>query len=386
MGVGTTPFARYLPGRTMESLAVEAAKNAILDAGLGAADIDGICTSDSMRHGASAPDAASLQEALGIPATTWTASVTVPFSFLLIEAMHAVVAGSCTTALLVHPVYRIGAVGDDPFRSRLVPPARSVAPPFPMTDGYASFAARYVQQYAGSRLGFGLVAINDRQHASRHPHAVRREPMTMDDYLSARMVRWPLGLFDMDIPIDGADALVVTRAERARDLPKKAVYIHATSAGRTEHPTFANTESLAQNGQHVAIAALKKKTGLWIGDTDLLYAYDGYTVITVNWLENLGFCGTGEAGPFLRDCWDPVDNVAKIGGRVPMNTHGGNLSEGGTQGSGDFREAVLQLRGECGDRQVPGGPKVALLAIGGIYMNSSLTVLRTEREREPTWT
>jgi acetyl-CoA acetyltransferase len=378
VGVGTTPFARYLPGRTMESLAVEAAKNAILDAGLGAADIDGICTSDSMRHGSFAPEAASLQEALGIPATTWTASVTVPFSFLLMEAVHAVFAGSCTTALIVHPVYRIGPVGDDPFRPRMVPAARSVAPAFPMTDGYASFAARYVQQYGGSRMGLGLVAINDRQHAVHNAHAVMREPMTMDDYLNARMVRWPLGLFDMDLPIDGADALVVTRAERARDRPKKAVYVHATSAGRTGHPTFANTESLAYNGQHVAIAALRRKTGLWIDDADLLYAYDGYTVITVNWLENLGFCEKGEAGSFLRDSWDPVTDVARIGGRVPMNSHGGNLSEGGTQGSGDFREAVLQLRGECGDRQVPGHPKVALLAIGGIYMNSSLTVLRTD--------
>jgi acetyl-CoA acetyltransferase len=379
VGVGTTPFARYLPGRSAASLAVEAARNAIVDAGLTAADIDGICTSGVRRPGSFTPDPAYLQEALGIPVTTWGATVEIPFSFLLMEAVHAVFSGSCTAALVVHAVYRAGAVGDDPFRPRLTgirSSAAAVPPPFPFTDGYASFASRYLHDYGVTRADLGLVALNDRHQAVGNEHAVMRHPLTMDDYLAARMIRWPLGLLDMDIPIDGADAVVITRSDRARDLPSKSVSIHAIGSGRTEHPNFPDTEGLEHLGQQVAIAALRPKSDLWIDEADLLYAYDGYTIIALNWLENLGFCGRGEAGAFLRDCWDPVANVAKIRGRVPMNSHGGNLSEGGTQGAGDVREAVLQLRGDGGDRQVPGAPKVALLALGGMYMNSSVVVLR----------
>jgi acetyl-CoA acetyltransferase len=200
----------------------------------------------------------------------------------------------------------------------------------------------------------------------------------MDDYLAARMIRWPLGLLDMDIAIDGAVALVITRAERAPDGPHRPVYVHAIGAGRTEHPNFPNTESLGHLGQQAAVAAVRARSDLWIEDADLLHAYDGYSVIALNWLENLGYCGKGEAGAFLRDCWDPTDNVAKIRGRVPMNSHGGNLSEGGTQGAGDVCEAVGQLRGEGRERQVPGHPYVAVLALGGMYMNSSVAVLRAE--------
>jgi acetyl-CoA acetyltransferase len=381
VGVGTTPFARVLPGRSAAALAVEAARRAILDAGLTASDIDGICTSGVTRPGSFTPDPGYLQEALGIPVTTWGATVEIPFSFLLMEAVHAVFSGACTAALVVHAVYRSGAVGDDPFRARLNGVRSSsgsgaVPPPFPFTDGYASFAARYLHDYGATRSDLGLVALNDRRHAVGNEHAVMREPLTMDDYLAARMIRWPLGLLDMDVAVDGADALVITRADRARDLPTRSVLIHAIGAGRTEHPNFPNTESLEHLGQQVAIASVRAKSEVWIEEADLLYAYDGYTIIALNWLENLGFCGKGEAGAFLRDCWDPEEQVAKIRGRVPMNSHGGNLSEGGTQGAGDLREAVMQLRGGCGERQVPGQPKVALLAVGGMYMNSSVVVLR----------
>jgi acetyl-CoA acetyltransferase len=405
VGVGASPFGRYLPGRSAASLAMEAARNAIVDAGLGASDIDGICTSGVMRPGSFTPDPGSVQEALGIPVTTWGATVEIPFSFLLMEAVYAVFSGACRAALVVHAVYRTGNVGDDPFRARLASPSLSplsqpsppsqpsqpsqpsppsqpsspsLRPPFPFTDGYASFAARYLHDYGATRADLALVALNDRQHAVRNEQAVMRHPLTMEDYEAARMIRWPLGLLDMDIPIDGAVAVVVTGAGQARDLPHPPVLIHAIGSGRTGHPNAQNTESLEHLGQQVTISALRPQSDLWTAEADLLYAYDGYTIIALNWLENLGYCGRGEAGAFLRDCWDPVEQVANIGGRVPMNSHGGNLSEGGTQGAGDIREAVRQLRGECGVRQVPGEPSVALLALGGMYMNSSVTVLRTE--------
>jgi acetyl-CoA acetyltransferase len=301
----------------------------------------------------------------------------VPFSFLVAEAAHAVFSGACTTALVVHAVYRNAPRGGDVLRARMVPPRPAFGPPVSGTDGYAAFAARYLHDYGATREDLALIALNNRQHARANPHAVMRDPLTMADYLDARMVRWPLCLFDIDVAIDGADALVITTAERARDLARPPVLLHAFAAGRTEHPTAQNLESLERTGQQVAVATLEAKSDLSAGDADILFAYDGFTVIALNWIENLGFCAKGEAGNFLRHHWDDSAGVVRLHGRTPLTPHGGNLSEGGTQGSGDVREAVQQLRGECGERQVA-RPQVALLAIGGMYMNASALYLRTE--------
>jgi acetyl-CoA acetyltransferase len=378
VGLGTTPFARIHQGRSVGGLALEAATAAIGDAGLGAADIDGICTSLRAADGHASPDPVYLQEALGIPEITWDATVMVPFSFLLAEAAHAVFSGACTTALVVHAIYRSAPRGGDVLRARMVPPRPSLGPPFSAADGYAAFAARYFHDYGASREDLALIALNNREHAHANGHAVLRAPLTMADYFEARMVRWPLCLLDIDVAIDGADAFVITTIERARDLPRRPVLLHAFAAGRTQHPTAQNLESLERTGQQVAVAALGARSDLSPSDADILFAYDGFTIIALNWIENLGFCAKGEAGSFLRQHWDDDAGVVRIHGRVPLTPHGGNLSEGGTQGSGEVREAVGQLRGDAADRQVPGEPQVALLAVGGMYMNASAFYLRVE--------
>ena len=217
VGVGTTQFARTLPGRTGPSLALEASRNAILDAGLTAADIDGIAASAMPLYGSGGAGPIFLQEALGIPETLWHATVAIPFPYPLGAAVNAVFSGACTTALVVHSLFRVGAsrsAANDPFRARWTPNMSALRGPTPGSDGYAAFASRYMHDYGAKKEDFGLVAINERSNASRNPHAVMREPISMDDYLNARMVRWPLGLLDMDVPIDGADAVVVTTAER----------------------------------------------------------------------------------------------------------------------------------------------------------------------------
>jgi acetyl-CoA acetyltransferase len=331
-------------------------------------------------YGSGGANPVFLQEALGIPETTWDGTVAVPAPYILGAAVNAVFSGACTTALVVHSLRRVGAsrsASADPFRTRAAPGFGGSRNWGPGSDGYASFASRYLHDYGVSKEDFGLVAINERSHASRNPHAAMREPITMADYLDARMVRWPLGLLDMDVPIDGADAFVVTTAERARDLAQKPVYVHAITSGRTEHPTVTGTESLERNAQHVVLDALWQKTDVGLHDYGLYYFYDGFTVITLNWIENAGWCKKGEAGAYLRDHWDAERNIALMEGRVPFNTHGGNLSEGATQGSGHTREAVQQLRGQGGDRQVTGDPSTALLLLGGMYMNAIGAVLRT---------
>jgi acetyl-CoA acetyltransferase len=128
-------------------------------------------------------------------------------------------------------------------------------------------------------------------------------------------------------------------------------------------------------GQAVAARDLGAKSDLWLDDIDLFFPYDGFTIVALRCFESYGFCGPGEAGPFLEDNWDTAENRVKIGGRVPVNPHGGSLSEGGSQGAGHVREAVTQLRGGAGDRQVPGA-QAALLTPGGFFFNAQGLVLR----------
>jgi len=191
------------------------------------------------------------------------------------------------------------------------------------------------------------------------------------------MIRDPLCLYDLDVFVDGADALILTTAERARDLPHKPVLIHAATTGRAQFNREDQMLGLHTNGQGVAVRRYRQTSDLMPDDVDILYAYDGFSIINALWLESLGYCGPGEAEQLLRDSWAIDERRARLTRRrIPMNTHGGSLSEGGTQGSGAAREAVIQLRGDAGARQVPDATS-ALLAIGGILWNPGVVVLRT---------
>jgi len=191
------------------------------------------------------------------------------------------------------------------------------------------------------------------------------------------MIRWPLCLFDMDVPIDGADAFIITTPERARDLRLKPVLIHATTAGMVAQNEEDQTPSLLHHGQHVVLESLRAKSDIWIDDIDVYFPYDGFSFITISWIENTGWCGLGEARRFIKDNWDTDGQRLLINGRIPVNPHGGALSEGGTQGSGHTREAVHQLQGLAGDRQVPNASK-ALLTLGGFFFNAQGAVFRTD--------
>ena len=243
--------------------------------------------------------------------------------------------------------------------------------------GYAAWASRYLHEYDVGREGFARVAVSDRSNAADNPLAAVRDPMTFDDYYAARMVREPLSLFDMDVPVDGADAFVITTAERARDLPNQPVPIHAATAGLTDRNEEDQIPGPHRHGQHVVVESLRAKSDIWIPEVDLYFPYDGFTIITLSWIENTGWCGPGEAGDFLKQNWDEERHRILINGKIPVNPHGGALSEGGTQGSGHIREAVTQLRGDAGARQVPGAT-TAFLTPGGFFFNAQGLVLRTD--------
>ena len=218
---------------------------------------------------------------------------------------------------------------------------------------------------------------NGRSHAARNENAVLRSPLTMEDYLGARMVREPLCLLDMDIPVDGADAFVLTSAPRARDLRTPAVLMHAANMGQTAHAEEDQLRDLDHTGQSLALARLWERSEIKREDADLLYPYDGFTIIAVKAFESAGYCGSGEAADFLASSWDAGSATIRVGGRAAVNTHGGSLSEGATQGSGHVREAVTQLRGAAGSRQQQGA-RSALVTAGGFFFNSQALLLRSD--------
>ena len=371
-GAATTGFVPHNTERSQASLAAEACTRVIRQCGLTAADIDGIC--------GSSPPAAAVLSMLGIPEVTWFANPSIPFVGQVAAAASAVMSGLADVVLAYHTPYRLpwntANSLKDPFRRGSLG-----AGPGPGPDsvagavGYTAWASRYIHQYGARKEHFGYVALNDRANAARNPAAAMRAPLTMDDYLSARMIRWPLNLLDMDVPVDGADAFIITTPERARDLPLPPVLIHAAVLGMIDRNEEDQTPGLDRHGQHVVVETLKAKSDIWIDGMDLYFPYDGFSFITLSWLENVGLCGPGEAGAFIEANWDQANGRIMIDGRIPVNPHGGALSEGGTQGSGHVREAVHQLQGLAGERQAPVAG-TAIITAGGFFFNAQGLILR----------
>jgi acetyl-CoA acetyltransferase len=293
--------------------------------------------------------------------------------FAIVDAVNAIFSGSADTVLVVSSMLRLPwasrSAAKDPFRRRAAAAVPRVPEDIGLAVAYAAWASRYLHEYGATREAWGRIAVNGRSNALRNPLAAIRTPITLDDYDASRMVRDPLCMLDMDLPVDGADAFVLTSAERAKAMTHPPVLVHATATGMVGENTEDQLGSLARHGQHVVVERLKAKSDFWIDDVDVYYPYDGFTIIAAAWIENTGWCKPGEAGRFLREHWVETENRVLIGGRVPINSHGGSLSEGGTRGTGHIREAVLQLRGEAGERQVDGA-RTALVTPGGFFFNS----------------
>ena len=223
----------------------------------------------------------------------------------------------------------------------------------------AMHCRRHMDLYGTTKEQLGWHAINSRRNAALNPRAAFRDPLTMDDYLSARPISTPFGLLDCDIPIDGSIALVVSHADYAADCPNPAVKVEAVGGAygsggwfhRDDFPKMASSEASAE---------MWSRTDLAPSDVDVAEIYDGFTFLTFAWLEALGFCADGEAGPFV----EGATRIA-LDGELPLNTYGGQLSAGRMHGYWLLHEACQQLRGQAGERQLARRPEVAVAAAGG---------------------
>jgi acetyl-CoA acetyltransferase len=375
VGVGSTGLTRTST-RSALANALDASTKAILDAGLTAADVNGVVS--LAEPGAPGPEL--LATSLGIADVTHFSKPAPVALFSVIDAVNAIFSGSCDTVLVCSSMLRLPwnsrSAANDPFRRSLAPPmVRGVPESIVGAPAYAAWASRYMHEFGVSKEPFGRLAVNMRTNALDNPLAAMRAPLTMDDYNAARMVREPLCMLDMDVPVDGADAFVLTTAERARGLPHPPVLVHAATVGLGTSNED-QLPSLGRHGQHLVVEALRAKSDIWIDDIDVFFPYDGFTIITLGWIENTGWCKPGGAGQFIAEHWDEATQRIVIDGRIPINPHGGSLSEGATRGTGHLREAVTQLRGDAGNRQVPGA-RTALVTPGGFFFNSQGAILRT---------
>lgn len=387
VGVGSTRYARNVD-KTHLGLGLEAAIAAITDAGIDKSEIDGICGSGRDTFAVGDATYLAVQGALGIDRTTWVLNSWLGSCF--VYAAQAVATGLCDTALVVQ-AHRRGAdmsksAMNDPYRQRTAELSSSgiwrnsdlAQRWYHSGEPYAGWMARYMHDYGVSKDVFGRVAVNNRSHAVLNPNAIAREPMTLDEYHAAREVWSPMQLLDMDVPVDIGEALVLTTADRAKDLPGKAVYVDAMSLGGTrvgEH--YENGIGWTELSPSVAMDGLWSRTDLTVDDVDVFFPYDGFTVCAVQFTEAAGFCGPGEASDLFESSWDAEREILKLRGRTEVATNGGNLSQGRSGGFNFFAEAVRQLRGECGARQVDKA-RTALIGAGSFHHDPAAVLLTAE--------
>lgn len=382
-GIGYTELIRRNP-RTLADLTVEATDAALADAGLSRSDVDGLATTPTMpvyggekgnQDGIDVVTPGFLSQALGIrDRVTWLGNTTPMVTHAAIDAINALVAGACSHVVLYRalhmPVGRYSnytathAAGKDQF----------FAPyGFSMPAGWAATVARRYLDLAGaSRESLANFVVDNRENAHRNPNAFfRSKTLTKDEYLASRMIADPITMLDCDLPVDGAVAIVLTRAERARDLrnPPALVSGYATSnhVGATGAPMTLEgiLEGAEQTGERLWAAA-----GVGRSDIDVAQLYDGFSIFTYTWLEGLGFVGRGE-GPAFVD-----DGNARLTGSLPLNTGGGCLAEGRLHGMTQLTEAAFQVTDRAGDRQVPGAARSVVTVSNGLAGSTAFVISR----------
>jgi acetyl-CoA acetyltransferase len=348
-GVGYSQVGRKL-AVSDDELVRQAVTAAMADAGMTPGDIDGIGTMGG--------NAMSIGQLLGImPLDYFFSSAGGPaFVEPAIASISAVASGLCHTCVAIRLIRQ--QPGQTDFLGGNMPRPQGVrgdeqfSAPFGSGAAAATIAGwemrRHMDEYGTTEEQFAQNAVTQRHHATLNDDALLRDPMTTEDYLSSRYISKPVRLFDCDYPVDSSSAVIFTTAERAKNWQKKPVNVESYALTAIRDMNFSQLDDFARTAPVHCAETLWSRTDLTAADVDCAQLYDGFTIITFQWLEALGFCGFGEAGPFIAD-----GNTA-LGGSLPLNTDGGACNVGRRHGANFCIEATRQIRGgESGERQVP---------------------------------
>lgn len=379
-GIGCTDYSKN-SGRTTLKLAVEASQMAIDDAGLKRGDIDGVITHSI--NDSTSPEAVAT--ALNLKDVSfvldWYAGGTVQCSMVQLAA-NLVSSGTCKNVLVYRSMNgrsgnRIGGADGD-FMYKL----RGVGSPFRYPYGQISYgqnmslwAKRHMEVYGTKEEHLGAIAVNQRKNAEFNERAMQREQITLDDYMNGRMIAAPFRLYDMCLENDGACAFIISAAERAGDCAQKPVYIKAAQYwGERIGCDWADAfhwPDMTENFTTYLSPKLYRQAGITARDVDIAQIYDCFTHTVLLGLEGLGFCPKGEGGPFA------ASGAIARDGSIPINTGGGMLSEAYLHGMNPIYEAVEQMRGDSGVRQVKDA-EVCVVTSGATTTGSGM-VLTNDR-------
>ncbi len=362
--------------RTVPALEVDMVRGALDDAGLGLSDVDCVMSNNGMMA------SLDLAERLGVEGRFTDSTMTGGSSFEVhVEhAAAAIAAGLCEVTVIVYAA--TPRSGDNPF-SGGGPSIGNSASAFFQWDlpyglglpatSYSLAARRHQHQYGTTSEQLAQIAVSFREWAVDNPMAYHQEPITVDDVLSSPLVAEPLHKLDCCLVTDGAGAVVVTSAERARDLRSAPVYVLGAGTAHTHGMSISQMRDLTTTGAAVSGPQAMAMAGIQPADVDVIELYDSFTITALMTLEDLGFCAKGEGGAFVED------GRLGPGGTQPTNTNGGGLAytHPGMYGMFLLVEAVRQLRGEGGARQVPAAQLAVANGCGGVLSCTSTLVLGT---------
>ncbi|WGM47443.1 hypothetical protein KOAAANKH_02320 [Brevundimonas sp. NIBR10] len=359
-------------------LTIDAIREALDDAGLTLADIDGVSTypgKTAQPPGYSPVGTEDVIESLRLNVRWYNGGFEITSQLgAVVEAVGAVMSGQARHVLCFRTVYEAAALSrpDEyprPGPGRVDGMMEWLLPfnAYSASNWIAQYAMRHIKKYGLKREQLAQIAITGRAHAALNPRALVREPLTLDDYMSARMISDPLCLYDCDRFTDASTVLIVSAGDALGDVKCRAIRIDAMAYSVERH-SWDQSEWVAA---YPTGAELWKRTDYKPKDVDVAQLYDGFSFNAVTWLEGLGFCKRGEAGDFLGD-----GKRIALDGELPLNTFGGQIGAGRLHGFGFAHEAVVQLRGQGGARQVKGEPRVAVATSGGGPLATALLLVR----------
>ena len=367
-----------LSGVTPTELCVQAALGAIADAGISKEQVDGLVTCNSMAQPIMY-HAEAIAEYLQIfPRYCFAAAAGGGTTFSVIHhAASAIVTGMADVVVVaMADCMRTGLSREQ----SLVVQASTGHPQFEQPYGptvpayYALIAQAHMAQYGTTQTQFAEIAVAARRHAQLNPAAQMRDPITIDDVLSSRLIADPLHLLDCSLVSDGGAAIILTSAEKAKDFQQAPVYLLGVGEGHS-HEHISQAKNLTTSAATVSGKQAYEMAGLSPSDIDFAQLYDCFTPTVIIELEDLGFCAKGEGGAFVEE------NRVGPGGELPINTHGGLLSHSHSGNPGSLfalTETIWQLRGDLGDRQVLDASIGLVHGQGGIMSSHATLIFGSE--------